>query len=167
MRAAAALRHDVGGLRGQEIWLAAVAPGYSPELLRAALRKRLDAVLVPRRVRVLDALPIDERGKLRRARLLELFTSKSSREIVHEKGRSEARTRCVCSSWCRSTARATTDTSSGIHFLPALAQLHDVVLPVLREEWPELGRLERMTRVKFTSPIRPGSHMQDDPDQAR
>lgn len=160
VRAVAALRHDVGGLRGQEIWLAAVAPGYSPELLRAALRTRLDAVLVPRRVRVTDELPIDERGKLRRARLLELFTSKGSRDVVHEKSRARGENEVRTHFEVPVSSPRYDGHFIGDPLLPALAQLHDLVLPVIRSEWPELVRLERMSRVKFTSPIRPGSRVQ-------
>lgn len=160
VRAVAALRHDVGGLRGQEIWLAAVAPGYGPELLKSALKKRLDAVLVPRRVRLLDELPIDERGKLRRAALLELFTSPQRRENVREKNR-ERNGDEVRVLFEVPVAGARYDGHFiGDPLLPALAQLHDLILPVIRTEFAELGRLARMTRVKFTSPIRPGAHVQ-------
>ncbi len=159
VRAVAALRHDVGGLRGQEIWLAAVAPGYGPELLKSALKMRLDAVLVPRRVRMLDELPIDERGKLRRATLLELFASPQRRENVREKSRERSGDE-VRVLYEVPVAGARYDGHFiGDPLLPALAQLHDLVLPVIRSEFAELGRFTRMTRVKFTSPIRPGSHV--------
>jgi acyl-CoA synthetase (AMP-forming)/AMP-acid ligase II len=159
VRAVAALKAEVGGLRGQEVWLAAVAPGYSPDLLRAGLRKHLDPVLVPRRIRIVDALPVDERGKLSRARLREAFDGAAPRVVA----------RLESSQLEEAEARALFLVPVGSvrfhgHFigdplLPALAQLHDLVLPLVKRSWPELGALSRMARVKFTNPIRPGSRV--------
>ncbi len=159
VRAARALKKEVGGLRGHEVWLAAVAPGYSPELLRAALRRQLDPVLVPRRVRLVEELPVDERGKVNRAELEALFDAGGPRPVVRrvalESGESEVRALFEV---------PTTSVRFDGHFigdplLPALAQLHDLVLPTVRESWPALGVLSRMSRVKFMSPIRPGSRI--------
>lgn len=65
----------------------------------------------------------------------------------------------------RSTAQATADVwvpaatpSFEGHFpggpvLPAVTQLHDVVLPAVREAWPDLSGLRRATRLKFRRPV--------------
>ncbi len=81
---AAALSAKVEGLRGSEVWLAvasgpadvdnAAAAGHlTPAELRHWLLQRLDQVLVPRRIRVLERLPREDSGKLPRARLEALF----------------------------------------------------------------------------------------------
>lgn len=70
---AAAVRIDAPGLRGSEIWLAVAARTLDAHQIRSALAARLDAVFVPRRIRVVERLPRDATGKLARARLLSLF----------------------------------------------------------------------------------------------
>jgi len=49
-----------------------VAPGVSREQIRAALRCRIDAAFLPRRIIPVDALPREPTGKLTAARLAEL-----------------------------------------------------------------------------------------------
>jgi acyl-coenzyme A synthetase/AMP-(fatty) acid ligase len=49
-----------------------VAPGVAPERIRAALRERVDAAFLPRRIVAVGALPRDATGKLSSARLAEL-----------------------------------------------------------------------------------------------
>jgi acyl-CoA synthetase (AMP-forming)/AMP-acid ligase II len=49
-----------------------VAPTLSPAQIVAALRPRVDAAFLPRRVVHVDALPREATGKLTRARLGEL-----------------------------------------------------------------------------------------------
>jgi len=49
-----------------------VAPGVSREQIRAALRGRIDAAFLPRRIIPVDALPREPTGKLTAARLAEL-----------------------------------------------------------------------------------------------
>jgi acyl-coenzyme A synthetase/AMP-(fatty) acid ligase len=51
----------------------AVAPGLSEEALRAALRRHLDSVFMPRPLLLLDALPRSSSGKLPREALEALF----------------------------------------------------------------------------------------------
>ncbi len=160
VRAACALKNEAGGLRGQEVWLVAVAPGYSPELLRTALRKELDPVLVPRRVRVVDALPRDERGKLRRTELRQLFEGPAERGTVSlESFEKESDTEARAVYVVPVSSKRFDGHFLGDPLLPALVQLHDLVLPATRMAWPELGAFTRMTRVKFTSPVRPGARV--------
>jgi len=49
-----------------------VAPGVSREQIRAALRRRIDAAFLPRRIIPVDVLPREPTGKLTAARLAEL-----------------------------------------------------------------------------------------------
>jgi 3-hydroxyacyl-[acyl-carrier-protein] dehydratase len=44
--------------------------------------------------------------------------------------------------------------------LPGVALLHAFVLPACRQQWPELGRLARLCRVKFVRPIRHGDGLE-------
>jgi acyl-coenzyme A synthetase/AMP-(fatty) acid ligase len=49
-----------------------VAPGITPEAIRAALRERIDAVFLPRPLHLVASLPRNSTGKLTRATLREL-----------------------------------------------------------------------------------------------
>jgi acyl-coenzyme A synthetase/AMP-(fatty) acid ligase len=76
---AAAWVVEVGGARGSETVAMVVAPGLSPEYLRAELRRWLDPVVIPRRLRLVDALPREQSGKLSRRRLLEALDAPKPR----------------------------------------------------------------------------------------
>lgn len=71
---AAALPVEVGGARGWESWAAIVARGHTPQTIRAALLPWLDPVVIPRRIRIVEALPREPNGKLRRDALRALFS---------------------------------------------------------------------------------------------
>lgn len=73
VRDAAALAREVGGARNVEIWVVAVAPGLDVRAIRAGLRGWLAPVAMPRRLKLIDALPRTESGKLRRRDLEALF----------------------------------------------------------------------------------------------
>jgi acyl-coenzyme A synthetase/AMP-(fatty) acid ligase len=70
---AAVVPVDTPPPRRHELWAAVVAPALSIAALRAALLKRLEPIAVPRRFRLVAALPREDNGKLVRARLLALF----------------------------------------------------------------------------------------------
>ena len=74
VRDAGVIARDVGGARGHEIWLAVVAPELDAKTIRAGLRSWLAPVAMPRRIKLLDALPRTETGKLPRAAPEALFT---------------------------------------------------------------------------------------------
>lgn len=80
VRDAAVLAVDVGGARHKELWAAVAADDLDAAALRAALRKWLAPVAIPRRFKVVDALPRNDAGKLRRADLEALFGGAPSRE---------------------------------------------------------------------------------------
>ncbi len=63
---AAAIAVEVGGARGWESRALVAGTGLSPSSIRAALLPWLDPVVIPRRIRIVDALPRDPTGKLRR-----------------------------------------------------------------------------------------------------
>src|SRR5690606_15693622 len=70
---------EVDGARGNETVALVVAPGLSPEHLRTELRRWLDPVVIPRRLRLVDALPREANGKLTRRRLLDAFDAPKPR----------------------------------------------------------------------------------------
>ncbi len=75
---AAVLGVRVDGPRGHEIRAAVVAPGLDLDAIRRALRGWLAAVAMPRRLKLVDALPRTASGKLRRADLEALFRPRPS-----------------------------------------------------------------------------------------
>lgn len=64
---------EAAGARGEVVAAAVVAsPDVTREQIRAFCRERLALHKVPRIVKLIDALPVDERGKVKRAALAEL-----------------------------------------------------------------------------------------------
>jgi acyl-coenzyme A synthetase/AMP-(fatty) acid ligase len=76
VRDAAALATAAGPARGQELWLVVATDGARelPEL-RTELLRHYEPVVLPRRVRFVDALPREPTGKLPREHLLALFST--------------------------------------------------------------------------------------------
>ncbi len=63
--------------RGEEIVALVEAPGETPESLRQQLHNRIPDWQIPRRIQVMEKLPLDERGKISRASLVEIFLGNS------------------------------------------------------------------------------------------
>ncbi len=72
VRDAAVIAVEVGGARGHEVWAAVVTELGAAEV-RAALREWLAPVAMPRRIKIVGALPREPNGKLPRASLEALF----------------------------------------------------------------------------------------------
>jgi acyl-coenzyme A synthetase/AMP-(fatty) acid ligase/3-hydroxymyristoyl/3-hydroxydecanoyl-(acyl carrier protein) dehydratase len=155
---------EVGGARGSETVALVVAPGLSPEHLRTELRRWLDPVVIPRRLRLVDALPREANGKLTRRRLLEAIESPKPRVDTLE---------------CRAVELAEPDEDRAEyavyvprdlyclrgHFrrapiVPGVAQL-ELARSQTVARWPELGeaRLAKVLRLKYLRPLRPGEHL--------
>jgi 3-hydroxymyristoyl/3-hydroxydecanoyl-(acyl carrier protein) dehydratase len=155
---AAVLAVDVASSRGHELW--AVVAGreisegaLSVPRLREHLLRSLEAVAVPRRFRLVEALPREATGKVPKERLRALFLTGGS-------GASQS---------AAATAEVVVNTFSFPasspyfrgHFddfplLPGVVQLNDLALRTVRGRWPHLPRLTRVMGLKFKSPIRPG-----------
>ncbi|NRA33449.1 MAG: AMP-binding protein [Polyangiaceae bacterium] len=153
---AVVLRVEVGGLRESELWLAVQSRTATPKSIRANLQQCLDGVLVPRKIRVLPRLPRGPAGKLPRSIALELFEGqKSVAPVSTAPLATESFPIRVPASSPRFVGHFPGDA-----ILPAVAQLHDLVLPKVRDSFPQLGSLQRMNRVRFTSPVRPDTDME-------
>ncbi|WP_242392186.1 class I adenylate-forming enzyme family protein [Anaeromyxobacter oryzisoli] len=164
VRDAAALARDGDGARGQEVWAAAVAPGWSAGRLRSVLTRWLDPVAVPRQLRLVAALPRDGSGKLPRARLLALFERRaeiSGFEVDAEAAHTDDRGREVRR--LELTVPLELVFFEG-HFdaqpvLAGIVQLKLLVLRQARRLWPDLDALQRILRLKFSRIIGPGTRI--------
>ncbi len=149
--------------RGHQL-LAAVSPADCDlAAVRLALLERFEPSTLPRRLVAVPAIPREENGKLQRARVFRLFG-------LDEKGRPIARAldfgevevaRGDGAIRVRAEIRlpAGWDAFEG-HFEghPVLAgalQIKELVLPVARRVFPDLGDVRALGRVKFTSRIVP------------
>jgi len=64
---------ESAGARGDVVAVAVVGePGLTREAVRAFCREHLSSWKVPRVVKLLDTLPLDERGKIKKSLLAEL-----------------------------------------------------------------------------------------------
>ncbi|RDI99260.1 AMP-ligase [Dyella solisilvae] len=71
-------QHDGGDALGvQRVAALAVAPGLDEQSIVEALRRAVDPVFLPRPLKLVEALPRNETGKLPRAALLELLDARS------------------------------------------------------------------------------------------
>jgi len=184
---AAVLAVEVASSRGHELW--AVVAGrettageLSVARLRARLLRSVEAVAIPRRFRVVDALPREETGKLTKERLRALFsstsptlpTSPASRALPTAGSAQSAQMVAPAAvAMTAATAAAAPEVlvqsfsfpASSPYFrghfdnfplLPGVVQLNDLALRTARTRWPHLPRLTRVLGLKFKSPIRPG-----------
>lgn len=168
-----AVDHPTG--RGLEL-LAAVTPELAKDVvdgLLAGLAERFDRPCLPRRVVTLQALPRQKNGKLMRRRLLEAFGRMADGRKLTTQLTFRDR---ACSEVAgdapslRVTARVRvpeTFARFAGHFptypiLPGVSQLHDLVLPAIRDSFADLvgTRLETLTRLKFLGRIQPGDDVE-------
>jgi hypothetical protein len=122
-------------------------------------------VALPRRIRVVDALPREATGKIERARILALFAAPAaprthldpeSEEVVAGAAGKEAR---------RLTFTVPADLRwfeghfPGDPVLPGVAQLDGLVARQAERLWPDAGVLRVVKRLKFSHVIRPGERI--------
>jgi len=166
VRDSAAVVRPSSGPRGEEIWVAVAADGVSSAGLRTALSGWLDPVAMPRRIRILRALPREETGKLVHERLLELFRDDElpptrTMEPLEERSSAGGGTDVRVLSF-----RVPPDLPyfrghfDGDPILPAVVQLDGLVLRQIERIWPELGAPRQALRLKFKRPVRPGERLE-------
>jgi len=146
--AAMAFARQLTGSRGTEVWLVVASESLDPSALRAELARRVDPVLVPRRVRILRQLPRDVRGKLPRAALQRYVTLPGFdfQRVSWDPFRLEVR--------LREDSSRLEGHFPGAPVLPAVAQLVDLIAP-------EVERLAgapvvEARRLKWQAPVLPG-----------
>ncbi len=171
---AAIVSVDTPPPRRHELWAAVVAPTLSVAALRAALLRRVEPIALPRRFRIVGALPREDNGKLVRARLLALFADTGTLEGSQaprdgtpaaeppasrrdEPALAEQRTVAI-------TIPADWHFFRG-HFesfpiVAGVVQLNEIVMREVRACWPEHRQLRRVTGLKFRKPIGPGDALE-------
>ena len=152
--------------RGEEIWVAVAADGVTLAGLRAALSGWLEPVAMPRRIRILHALPREETGKLVHERLLELFRDddlppKDTMEPLDERSSAgEGAAVRSLSFLVPPDLRHFRGHFDGDPILPAVFQLDGLVLRQVERIWPELGAPRQVLRLKFKRPVKPGERLE-------
>jgi acyl-CoA synthetase (AMP-forming)/AMP-acid ligase II len=134
--------------RRHELWAAVVAPTLSVAALRDALLRRVEPIAMPRRFRIVGALPREDNGKLVRARILSLFDGPALPEQ-----RTIALT--IPPDW--HFFRGHFD---DLPILAGVVQLNEIVMREVRACWPEHRHLRRVTGLKFRKPIGPGDALE-------
>lgn len=148
VRDARVLAIDTTGVRGAELLAVVESESVDAQSLRKALAVHIDPVAVPRRFRVVAALPRSPAGKIRRDDLLALFDVWTFPREVMPDGRTRFMVP-VQSGYFRGHFE-------GQPILPGVVQLKNLVLDEVRRRFPQLGALARMTRVKFKRLVAPG-----------
>jgi acyl-coenzyme A synthetase/AMP-(fatty) acid ligase len=147
---AAVVAVDTTSARQHELWAAVVAPALSVAALRDALLRRLEPIAVPRRFRIVAALPREDNGKLVRARLLALFDD-------HGTTQPERRTITITIPRDWHFFRGHFD---DFPILAGVVQLNEIVMRELRACWPGHRHLRRISALKFRKPIAPGDELE-------
>lgn len=161
---AAALCQDVEGARGQEVWLAVAGAGVTPEALRRELARWLDPLALPRRLRILPALPRQESGKLPRADLLALFERPAAPwtlepERIERAPDAAGRERATLQFSVAADLGWFEGHFPGHPVMAGVVQLQAVVVRQARRLWPALGQPGRLLRLKFKQTIVPGDRL--------
>jgi acyl-CoA synthetase (AMP-forming)/AMP-acid ligase II/3-hydroxymyristoyl/3-hydroxydecanoyl-(acyl carrier protein) dehydratase len=161
---AAALGREADGIRGQEIWLAVAGEGITPEAVRRELGRWLDPLAMPRRIRVLAALPRGATGKPSHASLTAVFEGEPIVWTLEpESARRDAdgggRERLVLELVAPGNLGWFDGHFPGHPVLPGVVQLQLLVASRARSEWPALGPVRRLLRLKFKQVITPGARI--------
>lgn len=171
---AAALAVQSGGTRGMQVWAVVVAPGLDFAALRQGLSRWFEPAQLPRRVRFVDALPREPTGKLRRARLLELFEGPAPAAndraltdvlpVLHHHGPERDPTGAVERHVLKLFVPENFARFDG-HFanwpvLPGVATLHDAVMAQVQTLHPELGQPNRVRNLKFHRVVGPNVELE-------
>jgi 3-hydroxymyristoyl/3-hydroxydecanoyl-(acyl carrier protein) dehydratase len=152
VRDARVLAVESGGARGLALWAAVEADaGVQREALRAALAQRFDPVSLPKRYRIVPALPRGDSGKVARSALLALFDVWEFTFSPLADG-----SMLVPVPGNLGFVRGHFD---GDPILPGVIQLRHIALREARRRFPDLGAVERVTRVKFKRIVQPGEEL--------
>ncbi|HEB88042.1 MAG TPA: hypothetical protein ENI85_00580 [Deltaproteobacteria bacterium] len=145
---------------------AAEAEGALLSDVKAVLLEKFEPTCLPRRMVCVDALPKEANGKVPRERLLRLFGMGADGRPANWRlawGESSRPEGVVDGLECPVDVPPDYAWFEG-HFedYPVLAgavQLKELILPMVARAFPELGRIESMSRIKFTGRIVPGDRL--------
>ncbi|MGI5860841.1 MAG: AMP-binding protein [Myxococcales bacterium] len=156
---AAALSVQVQSARGAEIWAAVVAPGRTVAQIKSELRRWLDPVTLPRRIKLVEKLPREENGKLTRSKLQALLDEPVTELEPQAEKRVEKE---GAEAWDLEYRIPESLLYFRGHFdghpiLPGVVQLNTLVLAQISRLWPDLGHPRRIVRLKFKKIIEPGA----------
>src|SRR5690606_17683323 len=145
-------------LRGNELWLAVATAEqhWNSKTLKAALSLHFEAVVLPRRYRVLDSLPRDAVGKLQRTQLAALFGDQhgAAGPSALEQPRANLAPGAELQQ-CVSNFQVPSDwVFFQGHFptspiLPGIVQLTEIVLPSIANVWQDLTVLVEAPVIKY------------------
>ena len=148
--------------RENDICLAAVAPAWSPRSLKAALGRFYSASTLPKRIRLVDALPLSSHGKIDKQALDQLFTAPAPTAFATPVLPGTGAPIAVGeTAWEVTIAVPQTAWCFAGHFpqlplLPGVVQLTSIVAPQAQALWPDLGALRGAPRIKYVKAVRPG-----------
>jgi len=154
---------EVGEPRGHEIVAAVVATGDAGEVVarvRHGLLQWFDPVVVPRRIRVVPALPREANGKLTRARLIELFERPGAPRtefVIRE--HTQVGSRHHFAVLVPLDLAFFRGHFAGYPVLPGVAQT-TLVIARVRALHPELGDPRKIAQLKFRRTIAPGDELE-------
>ncbi len=154
---AAAVAVAADSARGTEIYAAVASAVVTPAGVRQALLQHFDPTVLPRRLRVLPALPRAANGKLSRAALLALFEDRRHFPI-----RELSRARSAAGEVIELEVLVPPDLLwlrghfDDFPLLAGVVQLNVLVVGESRRLWPDLRFVRRLSRVKFRRPVQPG-----------
>jgi hypothetical protein len=130
-----------------------VAPDVSREAMLAALRERVDAAFLPRRILRIDALPRDGTGKLPSGRLAELAQRDCWRSPAMPEMQPTVDVRARPPCLRRPLPRPAAAARRG-------AARRSAGGAAARGAGGTLGAQPRVSAVKFLSPVRPGASLE-------
>ncbi|HEY3452077.1 MAG TPA: AMP-binding protein [Myxococcales bacterium] len=154
---AAATAVDVDGARGQEIWLAVATDRWTPPAVKAKLREWFDAAALPRRIRVVAAIPREANGKITRRRLRAMFedpvrtgpTVKVLEPSREERRQEDGAEVAVLTIPVREDLLYFRGHFDGMPILPGVVQLQNLVLQNARRLWPDLKSVRKVRKLQF------------------
>jgi acyl-coenzyme A synthetase/AMP-(fatty) acid ligase/3-hydroxymyristoyl/3-hydroxydecanoyl-(acyl carrier protein) dehydratase len=131
---------------------AALTRAQLAEALKGALAASVEAVALPRRYRFVDALPVDDQGKVTEARLATLFRP----ERPEPRWRERDAGRATLALDVGADLRCLDGHFPGAPVVPGVAQL-DWAIGWGREAFGLRGEVAEVTALKFQRPLLPGA----------
>lgn len=135
-------------VRGHVIYLVVVTQVLDRGTVWRELRARLAGASVPRHLRIVDRLPVDERGKIAQKQLETLFAETPPNvEALNSAG--EVSLFPVATPICEGHFE-------GEPIVPGAVAIADLVLAKAGDVWPDLGTPTDLLRLRFMAPIPQG-----------